>query len=81
MVEKIVLTNEGKVVEDIQKSEQSDEEIVVTDKDEMMRYLMENNELLKKSASAKNKWCERIVSFILGVMASVIASYIYQLLQ
>ena len=81
LVEKIVLTNEGKVVEDIEKSEQSDEEIVVTDKDEMMRYLMENNELLKKSASAKNKWCERIVSFILGVMASVIASYIYQLLQ
>lgn len=81
LVEKIVLANEGKIVEDIKEVEESGEEIVVTDKDEMMRYLMENNELLKKSASTKNKWCERIISFILGVIASVIASYIYQLLQ
>ncbi len=81
LVEKIVLTNEGKTVEDVQKTEKSDEEIVVIDKDEMMRYLIENNELLKNNASGKNKWCERIISFILGVVASVIASYIYQLLQ
>lgn len=81
LVEKIVLINEGKKVEDIQKTEESGEEIVVTDKDEMMRYLIENNELLKKNTSSKSMWRERIISFVLGVMASVIASYIYQLLQ
>ena len=80
MVEKIVLTNEGKFIEDAQKTQESVEEIVVTDKDEMMRYLIENNELLKDNVSEKNKWCERGISFILGVVASVIASYIYQLL-
>lgn len=81
LVEKIVLVNEGKIIEDIQKTEESAEEIVVTDKDEMMKYLVENNELLKKSASTKSKWCERIISFIFGVIVSIIASYIYQLLQ
>ena len=80
LVEKIVLTNEGKFIEDAQKTQESVEEIVVTDKDEMMRYLIENNELLKDNVSEKNKWCERGISFILGVVASVIASYIYQLL-
>lgn len=68
------------IIADIKKAEECGEEIVVTDKDEMLRYLLENNELLKKSASKKTKWCERIISFILGVVASIIASYIYQLL-
>lgn len=69
------------ITADIKKAEECGEEIVVTDKDEMLRYLLENNELLKKSASKKTKWCERIISFILGVVASIIASYIYQLLS
>lgn len=73
------MVNEGNIIEDKKEAEESGEDIVVTDKAEMMRYLTEINELLKRSTSTKNKWYDRIISFILGVIASLIASYIYEL--
>lgn len=81
LVDKILYTNKKSQLIGTDKYEVENKEIHVTDENEMMKCLVEVHDMLKQSTSVKNIWFERIISFVLGIAASVLASYIYQVLQ